>query len=69
MRVLLGNGVCVLEGVLVRVIDGVNLGAGYGYDPLVNGVGDLLGVGVMLGVSVLVGVRVMVAVRERVGER
>ena len=66
---MLGNGVDVLSGVVVRVIDGVNLGAGYGYDPFISGVADLLAVGDLLGVSVLLGVVVVVPVRDRVGDR
>jgi hypothetical protein len=69
VRDLLGDGVDVLSGVLVRVNDAVNLGAGYGYTPFNSGVADLLAVGVLLGVSVLVGVVVLDGVRERVGER
>ena len=68
VRVLLAVAVNV-RGVLVRVNDGVNLGAGYGYDPFDNGVADLLVVGIVLGVGVLVDVRVTVGVRDRVGDR
>ena len=68
VRVLLAVAVNV-RGVLVRVIDAVNLGAGYGYDPFDNGVADLLVVGIVLGVGVLVDVRVTVGVRDRVGDR
>ena len=58
-----------VRGVLVRVIDGVNLGAGYGYDPVEIGDGDTVAVPVLLGVNVVVGVYVIVAVRDRVGDR
>ena len=67
-RVVLGVTVGICR-VLVRVNDGVNCGAGYGYAPKGTGVDDLVTVKVLLGVNVLLRVTVEVNVRERVGDR
>ena len=59
----------VLDRVLVRVIEGGQIGAGYGYAPQGIGDGATVWVPVRLGVDVLVEVLVAVAVYDRVGDR